>query len=147
MRELKFRAWDKGHNKMSYKVNLYSMNSRGKIDKAQINMKQVMNTIGFDCEVMQYTGLKDKNGKEIYEGDILQRVGTRDIFQGSADDVSGAISRKVTTEVVDLKVRSDEFGNTTVGYSLHTQASYSERSSPATYEIIGNIYENSELIK
>jgi uncharacterized phage protein (TIGR01671 family) len=71
-RVIMFRAWDKGHNKMSYKVNLYSLNHRGEMDKAQIDNKQVMNRIGFDCEIMQSTGIVDRNGKDIYESDIVK---------------------------------------------------------------------------
>lgn len=56
MREIKFRAWDKQFKKWVPKeiVDLWSINSMES---------------GVAHEIMQYTGLKDKNGKEIYEGD------------------------------------------------------------------------------
>ena len=90
----------------------------------------------------QYTGLLDKNGKEIFEGDILKRVGRNDIFQGSADDIPGANPINIKIEVVEIKVT-----NTCFGFSLSPERTYSERGNPATYEIIGNIYENPDLLK
>ena len=53
MREIKFRAWDKTLNKM-----IQNITWKGDSQSDRYS-------------VMQYTGLKDKNGKEIYEGDIL----------------------------------------------------------------------------
>lgn len=51
-REIKFRAWHKNNNKMRYDV------TTDLLDRDYL-------------EFMQYTGLKDKKGKEIYEGDIV----------------------------------------------------------------------------
>jgi uncharacterized phage protein (TIGR01671 family) len=144
-REIKFRAWDKLNERMC-KVNRYSWAKF--VNECIIEHEgKTFACAPIDIELMQFTGLKDKNGKEIYEGDIVQRVGTRDIFQGTADDVFGANPFTITEEVVELKVCADQFGNTTFGYSLNTQRTYSERSNPATYEIIGNIYQHSHLLK
>ncbi len=58
MRDVKFRAWDKGIGKMLYNIQ--------KLHYAFTFFDDA------DIPLMQYTGLADKNGKEIYEGDIVQ---------------------------------------------------------------------------
>ncbi len=64
MREIKFRAWDKVEKQMITKNFGNFINFNGTV--FHNGMKQG------DWTLMQYTGLKDKNGKEIYEGDIVQ---------------------------------------------------------------------------
>jgi len=72
MREIKFRAWDERNEEMIYKPTLFdSHNFKEKLGCALELNWHIQNTIGFFGALMQYTGLKDKNGKEIYEGDIL----------------------------------------------------------------------------
>ena len=68
MREIKFRAWDKEMNQM-WNAGDFHLSSDGFAFTC---------SGGFDCDacpekfiLMQYTGLKDKNGKEIYEGDVV----------------------------------------------------------------------------
>lgn len=56
MREIKFRAWDNSTKKMYYNSGLTVTNN---------------NIIHMDGEIMQFTGLKDAEGVEVYEGDIL----------------------------------------------------------------------------
>jgi len=60
MREIKFRAWDDNEKQMVFWDDLRDTK---------------LFDDGFDnnqCTLMQYTGLKDKNGKEIYEGDVVE---------------------------------------------------------------------------
>lgn len=71
MREIKFRIWDKYNKEM-----IYSDKGGFVIWMGKPNENNYGDMIGFGKEteetLMQYTGLKDKNGAEIYEGDIVK---------------------------------------------------------------------------
>ncbi|MCM3567875.1 YopX family protein [Neobacillus mesonae] len=64
MREIKYRAWEKSLKEI---IPVHEINFESKM----INTKSAWRLFD-EIELMQYTGLKDKNGKEIYEGDVLK---------------------------------------------------------------------------
>ena len=92
--------------------------------------------------IMQYTGLKDKNGKEIYEGDIVRMLYT-DWRSQSADDKRTHEQYKKDISVIGtVEFKGCEFGLHICSDILDSlyEGKHGEK------EIIGNIYENPELI-
>ena len=77
--------------------------------------------------VGQYTGLKDKNGVEIYEGDIVEIIVNNNILKRCVVEFKNGIFGVMFDKQVELTA-FPHFHNT-------------------TFEVIGNIYENKELLK
>lgn len=136
MREIKFRAWmnewDDG-GKMFYKIiSLTPDFSEVQISLDGDNRYDGDFTVGKDVKLMQYTGLKDKNGVEIYEGDIVRL--TDDWDNDSVHQVE--YCAEYGYPAFDVKPSIDVESN---GLS-HFMAT-------GEIEVIGNIYENPELLE
>lgn len=114
-REIKFRTWDKDHSNMLPVTTIQRIAEWGGI----------LNDLIF----MQYTGLKDKNGTEIYEGDIL--ASTPNTYYEPREIVWFEHEAR-------FGIRADEDEDHTMLNAYYAKTEY---------EVIGNIYENPELLK
>jgi uncharacterized phage protein (TIGR01671 family) len=128
-RIIKFRAWD---GKRMYNVDLL-----GLTEKAVGDGHSNWVSIPFQPHIilMQYTGKEDKNGVEIYEGEILHFIGV--VYDG--------IYHNPTHRSVDLILPVDFSDNN--GFQMNDQGFCHYEIYSHEVEIIGNIYENPELIK
>ena len=148
MREIKFRAWDTVAKQMRDWEAVKCV-SLGTLSRHAENFVQS----GEPAIVMQYTGLKDKNGKEIYEGDIVNSEGNiGEVIFGEYECDTGhdqRNSRHTDTFTFigwHLKTRPRLDGETIVIISSWDKNDNSKTISKWS-EIIGNIYENPELLK
>jgi uncharacterized phage protein (TIGR01671 family) len=117
MRELKFRAWNHDTKKM---IDAFTLTD---------NLEWYANEE--PCyDLMQYTGLKDKNGKEIYEGDIIDVAP----HMRDSDFVKNLDKNPYLHEV-----RYDGFTIIPFDHEMNDE--------PDKYEVIGNIFEHPELLQ
>ena len=121
MRSLKFRAW------VSYGEKLKEPNYSRDYDSLDRFFEDHDENDTDQC-IEQYTGLKDKNGKEIYEGDILTAFGNyyKVVFESER---SGFVAKRVDAP-------KDDFF-----------AGYFGRYLVKHCEVIGKIHENPELLE
>ena len=122
MREIKFRAWNK--HSMLYSDSYASL----------ARFFQKIETIEDEnYQLMQYTGLKDKNGKEIWEGDIV---------------VHGIYKGEVVFKKVGVQWENEGKYYCTAWYWVSKEADTYRTTWPLEEgsEIIGNVYENPELL-
>ena len=137
MREIKFRVWDKKNNKMFDDITGEFIN------EIETTVNQTLDFVKRSgmVEVMQFTGLHDKNGKEIYEGDIVEGFLNVGITRGLENAnrfqivfregcfIFDSMGIKLLEELQNMKECSFYLANNSI------------------VEVIGNIYENKELLR
>jgi uncharacterized phage protein (TIGR01671 family) len=123
-RQIKFRAWNTEDKKIEYPIT-FAICLDGKF-KPLIKCSDGSNAYK-DYPLMQFTGLLDKNGKEIYEGDIILVNYSGEWLKEKVIFDNGAFRKTFRDDSNDV-------------YKLP----FTSRS-PYNTEVIGNIYENPEL--
>lgn len=121
MRELKFRVWD-NESKKIYNQDEFILTFDTVGEDVYLNKNNEVIPL-YSYKLMQSTGLEDENGKEIYEGDILK---TKDYYECGELIFKGKVFK---VENIDFYINSC--------MCLNCQDA----------EIIGNIYENENLLK
>lgn len=122
-RPIKFRAWQKTHKYMTTDISMSTS-----YDEQRFYYTQADDGIAIDEDwvLMQFTGLRDKDGKDIYEGDIIaDAYGSWEVFfNNSAFGLKIKKSPKARQYILGIKSRVE-----------------------CGAKVVGNIYENPELLK
>ena len=125
LREIKFRAWDKELERMLYIKRLPDIgimfNGEPVFDDGY--RETIIDKWIDNYELMQYTGLHDKNGKEIYEGDILK--------------IDDSLMCDVVFENGSFQIKTNQ----------HQGISALCQERAGRLECVGNIHENPELLE
>lgn len=128
----KFRAWMPSLQWMcevtailfdEKSIDVYKTDDTGRVTEMNVRQNEAV--------LMQSTGIKDKNGVEIFEGDVAVMDGWR---------------RQVVT--FGTQEVEEEFGSVRIyrGFNLYLGGGY-PNAVMSTFEVIGNIYENPELVE
>jgi uncharacterized phage protein (TIGR01671 family) len=131
MREIKFRAWNPDSKKMTYIPDdgFLHLGANSFISRPDWFVSKKTDSVYESCAysdrsiLMQFTGLLDKRGKEIYEGDIVE-----------IDGISAGVKE------VNFNSGCFDFGNTCWGYGA-------EELNWRDIKILGNKFENPELLQ
>ncbi|MDO4721406.1 MAG: YopX family protein [Peptostreptococcaceae bacterium] len=126
VRKIKFRAFLKSNQKMYDVLTLDIIDKKALIENTDNKKRPLRGYVKMsEIELMQYTGLKDRNGQEIYEGDIVRhKYGPQILMRVAWDD-----------EYPGFGTFGKYNGEPYVGYVK------------SSCEVVGNIYEHPELLE
>ena len=132
MRDIKFRAWNREKNIMVYDNEDDTCGYWDGCYNSNIGMiNTILNSKYYEqYDFMQYAGLKDKNGKEIYEGDIIR---FKDRITNKEDVFTVKYSEERASFVLNNKV--------------YDEMTINVRDKILLVEVIGNIYDDPELLE
>lgn len=140
MREIKFRAWDKEEQEMHQWEDLIPSVDLGYLLSNELGEYD-------EYEIMQYTGQKDKNGVEIYEGDILEFEDTGEegyeYLEGYDFTNRAAVCYENGRFELENFVGGDGYVLESMSHECHEDFMIILNNS----KIIGNRYENPELLE
>ena len=127
MREIKFRVWNKKSKVMLGPFDLTNTISMNQFYTLFYRVHSKKLDINHNHVFILFTGIKDKNGNEIYEGDIIKTNEIMQVKFGKYESIYEGIPG-----IIGFYLDNNQF-----------QVSFTEGSQ---YEVIGNIYENPELL-
>ena len=132
---LKYRAWNKKTQSFIDYGDLVLDLRSGKIYAGDIGLVESTIDVTDQIELMQSTGMKDKNGVEIFEGDVVQAE--QYLTTTIPVRINGIVkySNRYTMFYLDNGSERHDLYMQSLGGSIYN------------FEIIGNIYENSELLE
>lgn len=132
MTPIRFRAWHRAEKVLARVVGFHFDESDDDMSMATVDLYPELPSWHFkDCIIQQATGLKDKNRKEIFEGDIVKVGFGHEWNDPSKYDFRGVM--RYDPEFMRFTATTND-GTMTDNYSVEW------------YEIIGNIYENPSLL-
>lgn len=128
-KQIKFRVWDKEHKEMIYDISLSTINFYGSL-----------NCFFENTEIMQFSGLKDKNGKDIYEGDFLNYKQHKECGNWASEWCFDN-DYKIT-----VQFKNGMFCGDYDKESLYKTIAPLRAGEITQWEIVGNIFESQEFI-
>lgn len=137
MREIKFRGKHEETGVMLFGNLLQYEDNSCRIREKEYSEYGYKTYLVDENTVGQYTGLKDKNGKEIYEGDVLKMFGD---YRHEVCYYRGAFGYEIG---IKIGINYRDF----ISFNQNSNINWICDNQFADFEVIGNIYENPELLK